>query len=100
VVDLAGPILVLPLVQLVAICLFVTVVVYPFLGRDYDAAVISAGYTGMALGATSTVMANMTEVTKKFGGSSKAFTVVPLAGVFFLYLVNALVVQLALPLLE
>ena len=82
-VDLAGPLLLIVLAQVIAITLFVVLLVFRIMGNDYDAAVMSAGYAGLALGATPTAIANMTAVTKKFGGSPKAFIVVPLVGAFF-----------------
>ena len=53
---------------------------------------MSAGYAGLALGATPTAIANMTAVTEKFGASPRAFVVVPLVG-FFIDISNALIVQ-------
>ncbi len=94
--DLAGPLLLIVLAQLVVISLFVIVIVFRVMGKDYDAAVMSAGYAGLALGATPTAIANMTAVTKKFGGSPKAFIVVPLVGAFFIDLSNALIIKFLL----
>ncbi len=96
--DLAGPLLLIVMAQLIVISLFVIIVVFRVMGKDYDAAVISAGYAGLALGATPTAIANMTAVTKKFGGSPKAFIVVPLVGAFFIDLSNALIIKFLLSL--
>lgn len=93
-IELAGPILILLLCQVIVITLFVVLIVFRLLGKDYDAAVISAGYAGMGLGATPTAIANMTAVTKKFGDSPKAFIVVPLVGAFFVDLSNAFIIKL------
>lgn len=95
-VDLAGPLLLIVVAQLIVISLFVVVIVFRVMGKDYDAAVMSAGYAGLALGATPTAIANMTAVTKKFGGSPKAFIVVPLVGAFFIDLSNALIIKFLL----
>ena len=92
-VDLAGPIVFLLLAQVLVITLFVVFVVFRFLGKNYDAAVMSAGYAGLALGATPTAIANMTAVTMKFGASPRAFIVVPLIGAFFIDIANALIIQ-------
>nr|WP_265241643.1 sodium/glutamate symporter [Muriicola sp. Z0-33] len=94
--DLAGPLLLIVIAQLVVISLFVIVVVFRVMGKDYDAAVMSAGYAGLSLGATPTAIANMTAVTKKFGGSPKAFIVVPLVGAFFIDISNALIIKFLL----
>ncbi|EDM67871.1 glutamate permease [Moritella sp. PE36] len=93
---LGGPILIMLTAQVVIVTGFVILVVFPLMGKDYDAAVMSAGYAGLALGATPTAIANMTAVTEKFGASAKAFVVVPLVGAFFIDIANALIIQLLL----
>ena len=60
-----------------------TFVLFPLLGRNYQAAVLSAGFTGLSLGATPTAIASMTAVTKHYGPSPNAFIVLPLVSAFF-----------------
>ena len=91
--ELAGPILLLLLAQVVVVVLFASLVIFRMMGSNYDAAVMSAGYAGLALGATPTAIANMTAVTQKFGASTRAFIVVPLVGAFFIDIANALIIQ-------
>ncbi len=98
--DLAGPLVILLVAQVIVISLFVIFVVFRLLGKNYDAAVMSAGYTGMALGATPTAIANMTAVAEKFGASPQAFLVIPLVGAFFVDIANAFVVKLLLAILS
>lgn len=93
---MGGPIFAMLIAQVLVVCLFVIFVVYRLMGADYDAAVMSAGYAGLALGATPTAIANMTAVTEKFGASPKAFLVVPLVGAFFIDISNALIIQFLL----
>ena len=90
---LGGPLLLLLVAQVIVVVVFVVFVVFNAMGRTYDAAVISAGYVGLALGATPTAIANMTAVTKTFGASARAFIVVPLVGAFFIDIANALIIQ-------
>jgi ESS family glutamate:Na+ symporter len=97
--DLAGPIIVLLVLQAVLAVLFTILVVFRALGRTYDAAVISAGFIGFGLGATPTAMANMTAVTQRYGASVLAFLVVPLVGAFFIDLLNTVVIRLFLSML-
>jgi ESS family glutamate:Na+ symporter len=78
---------------LAGIILYTIFVVFPIMGKTYDAAVISAGYAGLTLGATPTAIANMTAVTEQFGASPQAFIIVPLVGAFFIDLANAFVIQ-------
>ena len=97
--DLAGPLLVLLALQVTQIVLFARFVVFPALGRTYDAAVICAGLIGFGLGATPTAMANMTAVTQRHGASHVAFLVVPLVGAFYIDLVNTAVIRFFLSVL-
>jgi len=93
---LAGPMLLLLAVQVVLIFLYTVFVVFRVLGANYEAAVICSGYSGLALGATPTAIANMTAVTKSLGPAPRAFVVVPLVGAFFIDLANAMIINLLL----
>ena len=84
VADLALPLLVIVFVQVVFIVLFGIFVLFRLLGKDYDAAIMVAGFTGHGLGATPNAMANMAAVTERFGPSTKAFLVVPIVGAFLI----------------
>ncbi len=57
-------------------------VVFPILGKNYDAAVMCAGLLGHGLGATPSAIVNMTAVKDKYGMSRKAFMIVPIVGAF------------------
>ena len=95
-IDLAIPILFLLTAQVVVVIIFSIFVVFRVLGKNYDAAVMSAGYAGLALGATPTAIANMTAVTNKYGASPQAFIIIPLIGAFFIDIANAVVIQMFL----
>ena len=84
-----GPIMIALIVQMMVITLFATFIVFRVMGRDYDAAVMSAGFVGLGLGATPVAIANMDSVTQRYGPSAKAFLVVPLVGAFFIDVLNA-----------
>ncbi|MDP2574560.1 sodium/glutamate symporter [Vibrio penaeicida] len=91
-VDLAGPIFAILGVQfIVAICVAIFVV-FPLMGKTYDAAVVCAGFGGISLGSTPTAMANMSAVAQKYGNSHQAFIIVPLVCAFFIDLANALII--------
>ncbi|MBD2654006.1 sodium/glutamate symporter [Synechocystis sp. FACHB-383] len=90
---IGGVIAIILLVQFIATVIYTVVVVFPLMGQDYNAAVISSGYSGLTLGATPTAIANMTAVTEKFGAAPQAFIVVPLVGAFFIDIANAFVIQ-------
>lgn len=91
-IDLAGPILSILLAQFaiaVAINIFI---VFPAMGRNFDAAVVCSGFGGISLGSTPTAMANMSAVTQRYGASHLAFIIVPLVCAFFIDLANAFLI--------
>ncbi|MCS0504224.1 sodium/glutamate symporter [Ancylobacter mangrovi] len=88
-----GPALVLVLaLQTLAAVAYIIFVVFPAMGKNYEAAVISAGFTGISLGATPTAIANMTAVTKTHGAAPRAFIILPLVSAFFIDIANAAVI--------
>jgi glutamate:Na+ symporter, ESS family len=85
-----GPALVVVLaLQTIAAVAYIVFVVFPAMGGNYLAAVISAGFTGISLGATPTAIANMTAVTKLHGACARAFIILPLVSAFFIDIANA-----------
>jgi ESS family glutamate:Na+ symporter len=95
----AGPFLIIIAVQAVAIAAYVVFVCFRFMGRNYEAAVTSAAFIGFNMGSTATAMANMQAITNKYGPAPQSYLIVPLAGAFFVDLMNAvlLTATLALP---
>ena len=91
-IDLAGPIFTILIAQFVIAVLVNIFIVFPSMGKTYDAAVVSAGFGGISLGSTPTAMANMTAVTQRYGASHLAFIIVPLVCAFFIDLVNAMLI--------
>ena len=80
--DLMGGMLVILLCQVIFMALAAYFVVFRVLGKSYDAAVMCAGLCGHGLGATPSAIVNMTDVTERYGMSSRAFMVVPIVGAF------------------
>ena len=91
--DLAGPLVMILLVQMLVLAAYTTFVTFRIMGKDYDAAVISAGHCGFGMGATPTAIANIQAVTNSYGPSHKAFLIIPLCGAFFIDIINAVVIQ-------
>ncbi len=91
-IDLAAPIFTILATQFVIAVVINIYVIFPAMGRNYDAAVVCAGFGGISLGSTPTAMANMAAVTQRFGASHMAFIVVPLVCAFFIDLANALLI--------
>ncbi|ALS74916.1 sodium:glutamate symporter [Planococcus rifietoensis] len=84
VAELALPLLIIIVVQVLFIALFGIFVLFRLLGKDYDAAVMVGGFTGHGLGATPNAMANMEAIVSKYGQSQKAYLVVPIVGAFLI----------------
>jgi ESS family glutamate:Na+ symporter len=91
-IDLAGPIFAILAMQLLLAVIINIFVVFPSMGKTYDAAVVCAGFGGISLGSTPTAMANMSAVSQKYGHSTQAFIIVPLVCAFFIDLANALII--------
>lgn len=72
---------------------FAAFVVFRVLGRDYEASVIAAGFTGVTLGTTATAIVSMTAVTKQYGAAHRAFLLIPLVGGFFIDIINAIAIN-------
>lgn len=92
-IGLALPLTVILALQTILMVFYAVFVTFKFCGKDYDAAVLSAGHCGFGLGATPTAIANMQTVTAHYGISHMAFIIVPLVGAFFIDLVNAVVIS-------
>jgi len=80
-------------VQVALSIVFTLFVVFRFMGKDYEAAVISSGFGGITLGSTATAIVNMTAVTQQYGAAHKAFIIVPLVCGFFIDIANALIIN-------
>ncbi len=91
--DAMGVVFLVLIIQVLVITVFATFIIFRVMGKTYDAAVISAGFTGLGLGATPVAIANMSAITTKYGPSFKAFIVIPLVGAFFIDLINAVIIK-------
>jgi ESS family glutamate:Na+ symporter len=98
---LAGPLLLIVVMNAVATAAFAYFVTSRVMGGDYDAAVISGGQVAAGLATTAVGMSVMQTLTERHGPSPMAFLLVPIVGAFFADIANALVLQafFALPML-
>ena len=78
--------------QTVLMYFYARFVVYNIMGRDYEAAVMTAAFCGFGMGATPNAMANMQAVTKRYGPAPQAYFVVPLVGSLFIDFFNGLII--------
>lgn len=90
------PLLVNVILQVILSMAIARYVLFPALGRTFDAAVASGGFLGFGLSSMPVAMASMEEVTTRFGPAPQAFLIITLAGSFFVDLANAAVVKLFL----
>lgn len=90
--QLAIPLIIIVLIQVLFIVLFSVFIVFRGLGKNYDAAVMIGGFIGHGLGATPNAMANLDVITKKFGASPKSYLVVPIVGAFLIDLLGVPIV--------
>ncbi|MBQ2664170.1 MAG: sodium/glutamate symporter [Clostridia bacterium] len=88
----ALPMVILLAGQLVLMILFTYFVVFNIMGRDYDAAVLSAGTCGFGMGATPNAMANMQAICDKYAPSVKAYILIPIVGSLFADFINSLTI--------
>lgn len=98
-IDLALPMIVALAAEVVLMVIFSWLVVFPIMGRNYNAAMITAGFIGFGMGATSNAMANMQAVSRRYGPSPSAYFVIPMVGGLFNDFFNAAIIAFAIGLL-
>ena len=89
--ELALPLLVMLLGQTVLMFVFAYFVIFNVMGRNYDAAILTAGTCGFGMGATPNAMVNMQVLTDSYLPSVKAYLLVPIVGGMFSDFINSLV---------
>jgi ESS family glutamate:Na+ symporter len=92
--------LIVNLVLQVALIAAALRLVFRLMGRDYDSAVMSGGFTGFMLGTTATALAVMRTVVARHGPAPRAFLVAPVVGAFFIDFTNALIINAFLNILR
>lgn len=97
--ELAVPLIVLLAGQVLLMFIYSYFIVFNVMGRDYDAAVLSAGVCGFGMGATPNAMANMQAVCDHYVPSVKAYLLVPLIGSLFADFLNSLAITFFINLL-
>lgn len=90
--SVAGPMLVILVVNTVVSLAFVALLAWPLLGRDHEAGVMVAGLVGFGIGSTATAVAAMDAIVRRRGPAPQAFALVPPAGGFLIDLTNAPVI--------
>ncbi len=98
---MAGPMLLIVLVNALATAAFGYLLTFRLMGGDYQAAVITGGQLAAGLATTAVGMSVMQTIAQRYGPAPTAFLLLPIVGAFFADISNALVLQfyLALPVL-
>lgn len=91
-VNLAVPLLVILIGQIILMALFCWLGVYLLMGRDYEAVQMAVGMIGFGMGAVPNALVNMAALGEKYGPAPRAFLIVPLVGSFLIDFVNALII--------
>jgi ESS family glutamate:Na+ symporter len=93
---LALPLVLILVAQLALVAAVAFYGVFRLMGRDYESAVISAGFVGFMLGTTANAMASMETITARYGPAPRAYLVVPMVGAFFIDFTNAVLITVCL----
>lgn len=100
IVDLALPVLLILLGQVVLTVALAWTLVYWLMGRTYTAAVMAGGYTGFMLGTTANAMASMNAIVRQTGPAPQAFFAVGIVGAFLIDFVNSALITVAIGVLR
>lgn len=95
-IHIGGPILVALAVQVVVLLFAARYIVFPFMGRNYEAAVLSGGMFGFMMGTVANAMANIETIQKTKGPAPNAGLFISLVGACFIDFVNAGVITIFL----
>jgi ESS family glutamate:Na+ symporter len=90
---LAGPLMLIVLVNAVATSAFAFLVTARVMGGGYEAAVIAGGQVAAGLATTAVAMSVMQTLTERHGPAPLAFLLIPIVGAFFADIANAVVLQ-------
>lgn len=90
--DLALPLFAILLVQVLVTCFVAVVLVWWFLGRNYEAAVASAGWTGFMIGTTANAITAISALERRHGPAPGATMTVSVVGAFLIDFTNSFVI--------
>jgi len=92
----AGPMAVILSTQIIVTIAYCTATTFILLGRDYDAAVMTAGHVGFGLGITPNAVASMENLTETFGPAPRGVLVATIVGAFLIDITNAFLITFEL----
>ena len=80
--------------------LFAYFITFRFMGKNYEAAVFASATCGFGMGATPNAIANMDELTNRYGFVPTPYFVVPIVGCLFIDFANSAVITIFINLLK
>ncbi|MGL4344686.1 MAG: sodium/glutamate symporter [Cellulosilyticaceae bacterium] len=92
--DLALPLLIMLGAQVLLVGLFAYIITYRTMGKNYEAAVFASAICGFGMGATPNAIANMDELTNRYGFVHTPYFVVPIVGCLFIDFVNSAIITI------
>lgn len=92
--DLALPLLIMLFAQALLITLFTYFITYRVMGSNYEGAVFASATCGFGMGATPNAIANMDELTNRYGFVHTPYFVVPIVGGLFIDFVNSAIITI------
>lgn len=92
--DLALPLLLMLIAQVILVGLFAYFISFRVMGKDYEGAVFASATCGFGMGATPNAIANMDELTNRYGFVHTPYFVVPIVGGLFIDFVNSAIITI------
>ncbi|WP_294155641.1 sodium/glutamate symporter [uncultured Clostridium sp.] len=92
--DLALPLMMMLLAQVLLVGLFAYFITYRVMGKNYEAAVFASATCGFGMGATPNAIANMDELTNRYGFVHTPYFVVPIVGGLFIDFINSAIITI------
>lgn len=98
--DLALPLLIMLIAQVLLVGCFAYFITYRTMGKNYEGAVFASAICGFGMGATPNAIANMDELTNRFGFAHTPYFVVPIVGGLFIDFVNSAIITIFINLIS
>lgn len=92
--DLALPLLIMLIAQVLLVGLFAYFITFRLMGKNYEAVIFSSAICGFGMGATPNAIANMDELTNKYGFVHTPYFVVPIVGGLFIDFINSAIITI------
>ena len=98
--DLALPLIVMLFAQVLLVGFFAYFITFKVMGRNYEAVVFSSAVCGFGMGATPNAIANMDELSNRYGFVPTPYFVVPIVGGLFIDFVNSAIITIFINLIS